>query len=154
MQLYRGKKLGLRFHFEISDSLDLSGAEITRAACIFGSFCLHLRTSSHASVTIVTCSVKMKMNLVDEEQNILSVDALVLLISKSICACTANFRNLVCLVYNSCIKNRLVWKLEIVEGIAPTQHAYKKQMLCLQALVRVVNSVTDAKKNQNIILCW
>ena len=49
------------------------------------------------------CSVKMKKNLVDKEQKILSADTLVLLISKSICACAANFRNLIRLVYNSYI---------------------------------------------------
>ena len=45
----------------------------------------------------------MKKNLVDKKQNILSIDALVLLISKSICACAANFRNLIRLVYNNFI---------------------------------------------------
>ena len=29
------KKLGLSFHFEISDSIELSGAEITRVACTY-----------------------------------------------------------------------------------------------------------------------
>ena len=51
------------------------------------------------------------------------------------------------------ICKRLTWKLEVVGGLAATQYAYRKQKSCVQSMVRLCNSVTEARnKKQHTIL--
>ena len=46
------------------------------------------------------------------------------------------------------ICNRLVWKLEVDGGIASTQAAYRKQRSCVQTMVRVCNSISEARNRK------
>ncbi|MEW8546767.1 MAG: reverse transcriptase domain-containing protein [Candidatus Thiodiazotropha sp.] len=46
------------------------------------------------------------------------------------------------------ICNRLVWKLEVEGGIARTQSAYRRQKSCVQTMVRVCNSITEARNRK------
>ena len=49
--------------------------------------------------------------------------------------------------------NRLVWKLEVENGIAKSQNAYRKQKSCTQTMVRICNSISEAKlRKENTIL--
>ena len=51
------------------------------------------------------------------------------------------------------ICNRLIWKLEVEQGIAKTQFAYRKQKLCIQTLLRIINSVSEARnRKENSVL--
>ena len=51
------------------------------------------------------------------------------------------------------ICRRLTWILEVEGGIASTQNAYRKQKSCVQSLVRLCNSVTEARnRKQHTIL--
>ena len=51
------------------------------------------------------------------------------------------------------ICKRLTWKLEVDGGLAATQYAYRKQKSCVQSMVRLCNSVTEARnKKQHTIL--
>ena len=42
------------------------------------------------------------------------------------------------------ISNRLIWKLEVDGGVADTQFAYRKQKSCVQTMLRVCNSISEA----------
>ena len=42
------------------------------------------------------------------------------------------------------ICKRLIWKLEIDGGVADTQFAYRKQKSCVQTMLRVCNSISEA----------
>ena len=51
------------------------------------------------------------------------------------------------------ICKRLTWKLEVDGGLAATQYAYRKQKSYVQSMVRLCNSVTEARnKKQHTIL--
>ena len=43
------------------------------------------------------------------------------------------------------ICKRLVWKLEVDGGVARTQYAYRRQKLCVQALLSMCNSISEAR---------
>ena len=43
------------------------------------------------------------------------------------------------------ICNRLIWKLEVIGGIAVTQFAYRKQKSCVHTMLRVGNSISEAR---------
>ena len=52
-------------------------------------------------------------------------------------------------IFQRTIARRLIWRLEISNGFAPTQDAYRKQHSCVQSMIRVVNSIQEAKsKNE------
>ena len=44
--------------------------------------------------------------------------------------------------------NRLVWTLEVDGGIATAQTAYRKQKSCTRTMVRLCNSITEAKNRE------
>ncbi|MCW4261357.1 MAG: reverse transcriptase domain-containing protein [Candidatus Thiodiazotropha endolucinida] len=44
--------------------------------------------------------------------------------------------------------SRLVWKLEIDKGVADTQYAYRKQKSCVQTMIRVCNSISEARNRK------
>ena len=46
------------------------------------------------------------------------------------------------------VADRLTWRLEISDGFASTQDAYRKQQSCIQSMIRVVNSLQEAKTNK------
>ena len=46
------------------------------------------------------------------------------------------------------ICKRLTWKLEVEGGLAATQYAYRKQKSCVQSMVRLCNSVTEARNRK------
>ena len=46
------------------------------------------------------------------------------------------------------ISNRLIWKLEVDGGIADTQFAYRKQKSCVQTMLRVCNSISEARNRK------
>ena len=51
------------------------------------------------------------------------------------------------------INKRLVWKLEVEEGVAKTQFAFRKQKSCVQTVLRMCNSVSEARnKKENTIV--
>ena len=52
------------------------------------------------------------------------------------------------------IAYRLRWKLEVSNGIAKTQDAYRKQHSCVQSVVRVINQLHEAKarKDYSVVL--
>ena len=51
------------------------------------------------------------------------------------------------------ICNRLVWKLEVDGEIAETQSAYRKQKSCVQTVLRICNSLSEARnKKQSSVL--
>ena len=43
------------------------------------------------------------------------------------------------------ICNRLIWKLDVDEGLADTQFAYRKQKSCVHTMLRVCNSISEAR---------
>ena len=56
-------------------------------------------------------------------------------------------------VFERIVTRRLVWKLEVEQGIAATQCAYRKQRSCVQSVLRFTNSVSEAKsKKQNTVI--
>ena len=56
-------------------------------------------------------------------------------------------------VMERAICNRLIWKLEMEQGIAKTQFAYWKQKSCIQTLLRIINSVSEARnRKENSVL--
>ena len=54
------------------------------------------------------------------------------------------------------ICNRLIWKLEVDDGVANTQNAYRKQKSCVQTMIRICNSLSEARsrKEHSIITLW
>ena len=46
------------------------------------------------------------------------------------------------------ISNRLIWKLEVDGGIADTQSAYRKQKSCVQTMLMVCNSISEARSRK------
>ena len=51
------------------------------------------------------------------------------------------------------ITHRLVWKLEVEQGVAVTQNAYRRQKSCVQAVLRVANSLSEARaKKEHSVL--
>ena len=46
------------------------------------------------------------------------------------------------------ITHRLVWKLEVEQGVAVTQNAYRRQKSCVQAVLRVANIFFVRSENQ------
>ena len=51
------------------------------------------------------------------------------------------------------INKRLVWKLEVEEGVGKTQFAFRKQKSCVQIVLRMCNSVSEARnKNENTVV--
>ena len=46
------------------------------------------------------------------------------------------------------ICKRLVWKLEVKGGVARTQYAYRRQKLCVQTLLRMCNSISEARNRK------
>lgn len=51
------------------------------------------------------------------------------------------------------ITYRLVWKLEVEGGFASTQNAYRKQKSCVQSVLRIANSLSEARiKKENSVL--
>ena len=51
------------------------------------------------------------------------------------------------------INKRLVWKLGEEEGVAKTQFAFRKQKSCVQTVLRMCNSVSEARnKNENTVV--
>ena len=46
------------------------------------------------------------------------------------------------------ICKRLVWKLEVEEGVAKTQYAYRRQKSCVQTLLRICNSISEARSRK------
>ena len=46
------------------------------------------------------------------------------------------------------ICSRLVWKLEVEGGIADTQSAYRKQKSCIQTVLRICNSISEARNRK------
>ena len=51
------------------------------------------------------------------------------------------------------INKRLRWKLEVEEGVAKTQFAFRKQKSCVQTVLRMCNSVSEARnKNENTVV--
>ena len=57
-------------------------------------------------------------------------------------------------IFQRTIAYRLRWKLEVSNGIAKTQDAYKKQHSCVQSVVRVINQLHEAKarKDYSVVL--
>ena len=56
-------------------------------------------------------------------------------------------------VMESVSNKRLVWKLEVEEGVAKTQFAFRKQKYCVQTVLRICNSVSEARnKNENTVV--
>ena len=48
---------------------------------------------------------------------------------------------------------RLVWKLEVDGGVAETQNAFRRQKSCVQSVLRVTNSMSEAKaKKESTVL--
>ena len=51
------------------------------------------------------------------------------------------------------ITRRLVWKLEVVNTVAVTQNAYRRQKSCVQSVLRVATSLSEARaKGESIVL--
>ena len=51
------------------------------------------------------------------------------------------------------ITRRLVWKLEVDGGVAETQKAFRRQKSCVQSVLRVTNSMSEAKaKKESTVL--
>ena len=51
------------------------------------------------------------------------------------------------------ITHRLVWKLEVENGVAVTQNAYRRQKSCVQSVLRVTNSLSEARaKGESTVL--
>ena len=51
------------------------------------------------------------------------------------------------------ITHRLVWKLEVENGVAVTQNAYRRQKSCVQSVLRVANSLSEARaKGESTVL--
>ena len=51
------------------------------------------------------------------------------------------------------ITHRLVWKLEVEQGVAVTQNACRRQKSCVQAVLRVANSLSEARaKKEHSVL--
>ena len=46
------------------------------------------------------------------------------------------------------ICNRQIWKLEVDGGVADTQVAYRKQKSCVQTMLRVCNSISEARSRK------
>ena len=56
-------------------------------------------------------------------------------------------------VLEQIVTRRLVWKLEVEQGIAPTRYAYRKQKSCVQSVLRIANLVSEARsKKENTVL--
>lgn len=51
-------------------------------------------------------------------------------------------------IFERVIKGRLVWKLEVTGTLATTQYAYRRQKSCVQSMVRLVNSLYDARNKK------
>ena len=63
------------------------------------------------------------------------------------------FESVIGKVMERVICKRLTWKLEVDGGLAATQYAYRKQNFCVQSMVCLCNSVTEARnKKQHTIL--
>ena len=51
------------------------------------------------------------------------------------------------------ITHRLDWKLEAEDGVAVTQNSYRLQTSCVQSILRVAKTVSEAKaKMENTVL--
>ena len=57
-------------------------------------------------------------------------------------------------IFQRTIAYRLRWKLEVSNGIANTQDAYRKQHSCVQSVLRVINQLQEAKarKEYSVVL--
>ena len=51
-------------------------------------------------------------------------------------------------IFQRTVAARLTWRLEISDGFATTQDAYRRQHSCIQSMIRVVNSLHEAKTNR------
>ena len=51
-------------------------------------------------------------------------------------------------IFERVVKGRLVWKLEVTGTLATTQYAYRRQKSCVQSMVRLVNSLYDARNKK------
>ena len=43
---------------------------------------------------------------------------------------------------------RLIWKLEVEGGKATTENAYRKQKSCVQTMIRLCNSISEARNRK------
>ena len=46
------------------------------------------------------------------------------------------------------ISNRFIWKLEVAGGKANKQFAYRKQKSCVQTMLSVCNSISEARSRK------
>ena len=76
------------------------------------SFYLQLYIDCHAPVVMSTFMIKMKFNSVDRELNRLHVGIKVSFIRASVCACAANFWNLIQKAFNNC-----TWKIHNTRAV-------------------------------------
>ena len=55
-------------------------------------------------------------------------------------------------MFERVVTQRLMWKLEVEEGIAHTQSAYRKQKSCVPSVLRVTNDISEAKSGKEDII--